>query len=538
MGRLRILQVGPDAPKAGAGAPLILQQAPRRSVASALVVGLLACGDDDPARKSVRVRGGRVVDQRGVDEGRPIAAGRRLIPDGEALATGEDAPERPGCVSVFSQPLGDVDGWIAMGGEPPDTALAFDPSGDRLAVGTWTGGIWVFDAWTGEVLARERLAEAVVKRVAWSPDGQILYAAEQSPDAWVLALDPATLAVRARLRMADHVETSAPPPGDDLYGVYGLPAAYALEVIESGELVVSATHGWNDAGGVRRNRARVLRLGPELDLRAAWPPGRAAEAVVLSTALHGSRVAVSLTRSADGPAPVDVPVDGVLILTLPDLTPERSVRIPPLEPWFDRTFVWEAVGLGDNGAVAVGLGDGRVAWSDPGGALDVLGLGAPIQLGDLAVSASVAELALVGERAYVLTGGTNIPFGTAHPDLRPPETHPDENALFALDHGPGGWRLVWAWRGPHDLAGLTVAPDARWLVLGGGVRARDARTDLFGALILGLEGDARPTPIVCATSGPVFFRHAIAADGRIAVAEHPWRDGDTVRGDYRVTVLR
>ena len=43
---------------------------------------------------------------------------------------------------------------------------------------------------------------------------------------------------------------------------------------------------------------------------------------------------------------------------------------------------------------------------------------------------------------------------------------------------------------------------------------------------------------VCGTEGPVFFRQAIAMDGRIAVAEHPWLRQGRLQGSYRVTVLR
>lgn len=503
------------------------------------VLGLCACAG--PATVGpVVVRGGVIVD--GGAEGRPIGEGRRFVATeaepGTTLSVGGKAvvvPERPACVGLASVDLGDVRPWIAMGGEPPDTALAFDPSGERLAIGTWDGEVRVVDSWTGEALAERSMAETLVKRVAWSADGRTLYAAEQSPDAALVALDGTTLEERGRIALADHVERSAPPDGADLYGVYTLPAAYHLEVLDGGDLLVVATHGWNDADGVRQNRARVLRLAPDLSLRAAWPAEGAADAVILSAATGGDRVAVSLSRSATGPAPEGLPIDGVQVLALDGLMPVGGVVLPPVKPWFDRSFVWEALALGPDGSLSVGLGDGRLAWWEPGAEPDVEPLGAPVELGDLAIVASVGHLDRAGDRIYAVTAGTNIPFGAASPELRPPQPHPNENALFALDHTAAGWKRVWTWRGPHALEGLTVSEQAGLMVVGAGDRGTDTRTDLFGALVFELAGG---DPTFCPTAGPVFFRHAVAPDGRIAVAEHPWREGDAVRGAYRVTVLR
>ncbi len=502
---------------------------------------IAACGSAPPPVDPVFVRGG-VIAAAGAVEGRPLTKGRVWLEKSWAPGRVEvggatfDAPLIPQCVPLFSVPLGDVSKWVAMGAEPPDTAIAFDADGDAIAVGTWAGEVRVLDGWTGAERARLELAETLVKRVAWSADGRTLYAAEQSTDAWVVALDRETLATRHRLRLADHVESSAPPDGDDLYGVYTLPAAYALEVLDDGDLLVVATHGWNDAEGVRQNRARVLRTSPELVVRAAWPREGAADAVILSAATSGGRVAVSLSRSATSPPPADLPIDGVQLLDLQTLTPAGAVRIPPLEPWFQRSFVWEALVLDSDGGLGVGLGDGRLVHWREGADLDVHPLGTPIELGDVAIAASVGQVRRAGERYLALTAGTNIPFGSAHPDLRPPQPHPNENALFALRHGEGGWTSDWTWRGPHQLSGLTLSDDGKTLVVGSGARSSDGREDLFGALVFDLEQP--PEPVFCPTSGPVFFRQAISHDGRVAVAEHPWRSGERVQGQYQLTVLR
>jgi len=57
------------------------------------------------------------------------------------------------------------------------------------------------------------------------------------------------------------------------------------------------------------------------------------------------------------------------------------------------------------------------------------------------------------------------------------------------------------------------------------------------AFDLDADGDD-PLSAVCPTEGPVFWRHDLAADGRIAAIEIPYRADDAVRGAYRLTVMR
>jgi hypothetical protein len=326
------------------------------------------------------------------------------------------------------------------------------------------------------------------------------------------------------------VSSSPIPPGDDLYGLYTLPAAYALRILRDGSVLVAASHGWND-GELRRNASRVLHLDADLTVRAAWPESGAADAVLGAFDTDGERVAVAVRRSATGAAPPDLPIDGVQLLALPDLAPIGSERFDVLPP-FGSVFVWDALALVPGGIIA-GLGDGRVEVRADGIA-SVEPVGAPRFTGDVPIAASVGFLRVRGDRVFALTSRTTIPYGSARPELRPPELHPNENSVFAWAFDGTALEETWRARLPHDVGGLAISGDE--IVVGAGPR-EDERTDLFGAVVFAADGDGAPTAS-CPTEGPVFFRPALSADGRIAVAEVPYRDGDAVRGTYRVTVLR
>jgi hypothetical protein len=452
------------------------------------------------------------------------------------------APERAECVPLFHVPLGNIARLVASGQGPPNTALSFSPDGGRLAVGTTLGEVLVIDGWSGAVLARRTLPEAVAKEVAWAPDARTLYVGEESPDAFVRALDPDTLGDRSVLRLADLVGTSTIPKGADVYALYTLPTVSAIVPLPSGEVIVVARHAWPDETGAQQNASAVVLVDADGAMVRRWP-AEAADATFLHA--HASPsfrwLALSVGRSAAGPNPADLPIGGVLALSLPSLEPVARVVAEPIRPAFTSTFVWDGLGALDD-ALLAGFDDGRVVVrSLPAG--DPIGetsMGAPILAGDVPVYAGIGWARFAGEGFVVATSGTRIPWGAADPARRPPATHPSERTVAgrALDGA-----AMWSWTGDVELQGLTVSPDGDELVAGAGDRQTDHREDLYGALVLGLEagagsGDERLSA-TCPTAGPVFFRHAITADGRVAVVEHPFADahGD-LQAAYQVTVLR
>ncbi len=466
----------------------------------------------------------------------PWTAGQALTLAGQPLT----APLQAECLPVWSIELGDVAPLVTAGGVP-DTALAFSPGDGRwLAVGTWRGELLVLDGWTGEVRARRRLSEALIRSLAWAPDGSTLYAAEQSPDAFVRALDPATLEDRWTLRLADRVESSTPPPGEDLYGVYSLPAGFGLAPVGQGELIVAATHGWGGFEGERRNLAQLLRIGADGAVRASWPE-QPAEMTLMHPVLDEAKelVLVAVGHSSSRPAPAELPVGGVQILDSAGLSPVLALKPEPLRPWFESAAVWQAMGVSKAlDTVLLGLNDGRVLLHGLDGTLRAsVGAGAPVMAGDAPVHVGVGWAALSGSQSFYATSPSRIPWGSSSAALRPAAPHPDQNRVAS--HGLDGTPL-WSWQGEHELQGLSLSPDGDELLVGAGARSSDHRRDLYGGLVFATQPQA-PSRLraFCPTEGPVFFQHAMSPDGRLALAEHPFLDEQgRLLGTWRVTVMR
>ena len=511
---------------------------------------VLSCAPDPPVGELVFVRDAVLAPAAAIDGGVRVGLGRTLVTTpwlpGHTVTVGSltaIAPRQPSCVPLFHVDLGDLSRHTATGGVPPDTAIAPSPDGGRFAVGTYLGEVLVADGFTGEVVARRKLPEALVKAVTWSADGQRVYAAEQSPDAMVHALDATSLAVRWSVRLADIVGSSPFPDGQDRLGVYELPAAYGLEALEGGDLLVVPLHSWNDREGTKRNRSQVLRLSSEGQVRSTWPT-EPADAVLKHPRVdhEAGLVVVTVTRSAEGPAPSDLPIGGVQVLRLADLEPVMACQTPILEPYFTEAFIWQALDVsGDLGAVLTGYGDGRVRIvSLDGTELAALHTGAPVMAGEVPIHAAVGWGVFAGRGAVYSTQSTHIPWGAASPELRPPSAHPNENALFRIDPTGG---LKWTWSAHYALQGLSVTADEGTLVVGAGARQTDDRRDAFGALVFDLggpeRGGAERLQAFCPTESAVFFEHVAMSDGRVAVTEYPDADQDgRVRGTYRLTVLR
>lgn len=434
------------------------------------------------------------------------------------------APD-PGCARLFSVDL-PADGLL---GDASDTALAFAPGGEQLLVGAAGGRLLLLDAATGEVLAEQRLAESLIRAVAFAADGAVVYAAEQSADAFVHAFDARDLAPRGRYRLADEVGTSPPPRPDDPWGVYQLPAAYHLLPRTDGVVAV-ATHGWTTAQG-RRNASRVVRLaiGPHgLARAAAWPADGAADAVFGAATAEGDALAVAIRRSADGPPPADLPIDGVQRLRLPELAPVGAVVVPPL-PGYGSVFVWDALAVrGD--ALLFGTGDGRLILASSGPPR-IIPYAVPAGASAVPVAASVGFLRADGDAAFTVTSRSWSP-GSADGSAIPTSLHPEERSVASWSWTGDELAPRWAWRGPYDLSGLAVA--ASEVVVGAGPRSDD-RTDLFGFLRFPRGGGA---PVVCATEGAVAAAPAVTADGRVAIVEVPTTVAGVRAGPYRVSVWR
>ncbi len=447
---------------------------------------------------------------------------------------------------LYTRPLEDVSFYVRAGHQP-DAFLAFSPRTRFLAVGTFLGYLRVYEVSSGRLVWQRHIPEGMIKRIAFSPSGQVIYYAEQSPDGYLYAARSRDGQILWRFRLADDLHTGEPPAQGDVYGIYREPGCYRLQVLEDGDLLVLGLHSWYDQKArLWRRLSRVYRLSPQGHLRWAWPKDGPAPLTLIYAEADpkGKVVAVVSTSPADDyPSNYPYPPGAFFLLNGRTGQEEWIYKIPPLRPYYDRVSVWESVRVTPDARLAlVGTADGRALLLNlQTHQVETLMLGAPLRIGGFPVAAVISYGLATQDTLYFVTGDSSVPYAMPLAVDRPAGPHPRAETLFALDRqGHITWRFGVGFR----FQGLAADYKGRWLAVAVGASRRGLhKRRQFGVFVFdtsrpggGLEKFWGYFP----TQGPCFFHLAWAHEGNIlAVVETPYLTQESrLEGAYRLWVLR
>jgi hypothetical protein len=451
-------------------------------------------------------------------------------------------------LAVLSIALENVD-RAAAGGVTPDAVVRFAPESERLALATFGGWLRIVSVPGGSVLHERRIAEGVVKTLAWSPDGRWLYAGEQSPDALLLAIDTRSgdFATRRLARCADWVETSQ-AAADDRYGLYTLPAVHDLEVADDGRLFAAATHSWV-VEGTLRNRSALACFAADGELAWWFPPGEAAPLMLTHIAIDraGTRLAVVPSQSQVAEEPLPLRTDALALLDGRTGVRVAEAPIAPLVPHSTRVESWDSVAVTDDATrVAVGLVDGRgLLYTTTGETLELISelrLGTPIVVGGIPLAAPCSYTRIFGDRAFFQTQDTHIPLASPLSAQQAPTVHRGANRITVVD---ADGRIAWRYAATMSLGGFAAdrsSSGARWLA----VPCRPAPNVVdaqHGLLLFDLAaggGGGERLVWFYPTAGPLSYAIDVSPDGRwIALVETPAPQPDTpdLYGSHRLHLV-
>ncbi|NOZ23949.1 MAG: WD40 repeat domain-containing protein [Planctomycetes bacterium] len=475
------------------------------------------------------------------------------LKDGAGRERDAAAPISPGPEVIASVALENIVSVSAasMGGAA-DTEVRFSPDGKTLAIGSYLGYLRLVDVLSGAILYEKKISEGLVKQLAFSRDGKTLFIGEQSPDAFVYAMDVETKKTKWRFRLADDLETCARKE-DDRFGIYKLPGVYRMCIAEDGDVIVAGVHSWSKeiAGKtVSLNRSRLYRLDPTTG-KPKWrfpkPQVLPASIVWFDADDSGKHVVLAIEKSStervESPWTPDSIyfVDGDAGKAIGRFTPE------PLLPHFKRVLLWRSAGLSRDGRHAsLGCLDGRAFFFDfPETSGDVKpiwakDLGTPIVVSGVPLSAPVSYSYVWGDTVYFVVTGTVIPQGSRSASQKVPSPHPNTNSIFAFDLAGD---LKWKWHTEGAAQAMSATPGGRYVLITTADNWLTQATDTFGFALFDTHragGGLEKLIYEFRTAGPVFPESDISSDGRfIAVAETPKELPDkTIAGAYRVHIVQ
>ena len=418
-----------------------------------------------------------------------------------------------------------------------------------LAVGSYTGRIRVWDVYKNKMLWEKSVAEGMVKRVDFSPDGKTVYFAEQSTDGFVYSADASTGNIRWRFRTADDLQSGRPAPKDKPYEIYSLPGCYRLKVLDDGDVLVLGIHAWGDDPMMNRSQrlSRVYRFTPKGKIRWAYPKDGPLPMTVIymDAADDGNKIALLVTQRDAQVETAPFPEGTMVVLDGADGTPNRQYTFSPLKPYFEDVGFWESISVNPAGtAAAVGMRDGRtflfdlVHRSEP----TTFSFGAPILISGVPVSASATYTHLAADSiAYFQTGQSSVPYAsTMSHVVAPPGPHPGAQMLTAVgrDKTP-----IWRYRSGHSFQNFWTDNTGRYLLTS--VFRDDERLGWeSGAMLFDTHrpgGGTAKLIYFYGVEGKTHYHADIAEDGSaFALVETPYRDPKTNRliGEYAVHIVR
>lgn len=431
------------------------------------------------------------------------------------------------------------------------TAVALASNAEKLAVATDSGHLAVLQPITGETLWKTRISEGYVRRMAFNPDGTLLYVGEQAADGFIYCYDLTTEkpTLRWKYRTADDIQTSTPSDPDSVYAWVSYPGQARMYTLANDDLLVASVHSWTE-NGTPRKKSQLYRF----DSRTGaviwkWPQDGAVSRIIRWFDVSADGKTLALITDAGhnlqgNTADESGAGNGKLsVLNAEDGAERWRTDIEPLTPYFSQVTFWRGVSMSPDGRfVNITTDDGRAFIFDVDSPEPVWqkNLTTPLEVSGVPILATSGTIGATDAAALFVTGDTYIPYHLRKGAQRPSAAHPNGMTLFAYSWSG---EKIWQWQLENMPQGLRIDAKGRYAALSVSKRTQDPNESLHGVSVFDLPADGGGLSkylYTYRTEGQLpYDTLAMSADGAlIVVVEVPIALPDeTVRGKNRVHVL-
>lgn len=446
-------------------------------------------------------------------------------------------------------PLGDASQCIKVGGHP-NTYMVFSPDSKLLAIGTMQGLIMMVEVYSDKILWKKKVAEGMVKRIDFSPDGKRVYFGEQGVDGFIYAAETYSGKVVWKYRLADDLKQGTPIDKDDAYDIYDKPGCYQLKKLANGDIVILGIHSWGNWRDKKKSTclSRIYRLSPDGKVIWKFPDDSPIfyTVVYMDCDNEGKRVAL-LTNKDGGNTPDNYKYLNGSLYVLDGSTGKESghYKFQPLKPWFSKISFWQSVSVSADGEYAsIGTQDGRSFIFDLKSVkpLRSFDFGAPVLISGIPVSAYASYTKIGPENiSYFQTSNTSvISANMSRTIVAPPGPHPNANMINAVSLEG---KINWRYRSKFACDNFWLSKDGRWMMTTAmtnkGNEEHEAGALLFDTYRTG--GGSSKLVYFYPVEGTVFFHAAMAPDGSaFAISETPFKHpvSSKLVGTYQVHIVR
>ena len=446
-------------------------------------------------------------------------------------------------------PLGNAAQYIKTGGHP-NTFMEFSPDSRLCAIGSMQGHIMMVEVYTGKILWDRKVAEGMVKRTGFSPDGKRIFFGEQSVDGFIYAADTRSGEILWKFRLADDLGRGAPLRKNDSHDIYSKPGCYQLVALDNGDIIVLGIHSYGDPRdpGKKTCLSRIYRLSREGEVMWAFPDdGPIFYTVIYLDSDRGGKKVALLTRSEGGNKPENYRYHNGTLYVLDGATGKESghYTFKPLKPYYNKVSFWQSVSVSPEATHAsIGTQDGRSFIIELKEVTPVreFDFGAPVMISDIPVSAYASYTKIASDnRVYFQTSNTSVIAANMSRNIvAPPGPHPNANMInvVSLDG-----TVEWRYRSGFSCENFWLSADGRWMMTTA-MENKGRVEHEAGALLFDTHrsgGGSSKFVYFYPVEGRVFFHAAMAPDGSaFAIAEMPFKHPATGKlvGTYQVHIVR
>ena len=425
------------------------------------------------------------------------------------------------------------------------------PSTHKLAIATDSGHLAILQTLTGKTLWKTRISEGYVRRMAFSPDNNLLYIGEQAVDGFVYCYDLAASdpTLRWKYRTADDIETSTPSNPNSVYAWVNYPGPACMRTLSDGDLLVAGVHSWTQ-NDTPLKKSQLYRFDSETgNVIWKWPRDGATQKIIrwFDVSADGQTLALVMDsgHNLQGSTTDESGAGNgkLVVLNAGDGTEKWQADIEPLREYFSQVTFWRGVSVSPDGKfINITTDDGRAFIFDVNTSEPIWqeNLTTPLEVSGIPIVATSGTIGATDAAALFVTGDTYIPYHLRKGAQKPSAAHPNAMTLFAYS-----WtgEKTWQWQLENMPQGLRIDAKDRYAVLSVSKRTQDPNESLHGVSVFDLtaEGSGLSKYLYTyRTEGQLpYDTLAISADGAfIVVVEVPIAMSDeTVRGKNRVHVL-